>query len=119
MFGLRKTLGSLFGLNKVDDAWYEHLEELLLKADVGVATTDLLITSLRKAAKSQSITNADDLKEVLVQELSRLVSTNKSSTRNLVDCGRQWCWQNNHYWQTVPPFSSAGQIGVISGRRYL
>ncbi len=74
MFGLRKTLGSLFGLNKVDEAWYEHLEELLLKGDVGVATTDLLITSLRKAAKSQSITNAEDLKGVLVQELSRLLA---------------------------------------------
>ncbi len=74
MFGLRKTLGTLFGLNKVDEAWYEHLEELLLKADVGVATTDSLISSLRKTAKSHSITNSEDLKGVLVQELSHLLT---------------------------------------------
>lgn len=84
MFGLRKTLGSLFGLNKVDEAWYEHLEELLLKADVGVVTTDLLIASLRKTAKSQSITNAEDLKGVLVQELSRLLAPLESPTNPLV-----------------------------------
>lgn len=74
MFGLRKTLGSLFGLHRVDEAWYEHLEELLLKADVGAAISKLLITNLRKSAKLQSITNSEDLKGVLVEEISALLA---------------------------------------------
>ena len=51
MFGLRKTLSSLFTRHRVDEAWFDHLEELLIKADVGVATSTFLITSLRKSAK--------------------------------------------------------------------
>ena len=74
MFGLRKTLGSLFGLKQIDEAWFEHLEETLLKADVGITTTNTLITSLRKTAKAQSIKNAEELKGVLVQEIARLLT---------------------------------------------
>jgi len=68
MFGLRKTLGSLFGLHPIDESWFEQLEETLLKADVGIATTNVLIASLRKLAKSQLIQNAEDLKGLLVQD---------------------------------------------------
>ncbi|MFM2259770.1 MAG: signal recognition particle-docking protein FtsY [Burkholderiaceae bacterium] len=74
MFGLRKTLGSLFGLHPIDESWFEQLEETLLKADVGIATTNVLIASLRKLAKSQLIQNAEDLKGLLVQEISRLLA---------------------------------------------
>ena len=74
MFGLRKTLGSLFGLHPIDESWFEQLEETLLKADVGIATTNVLIASLRKLAKPHSIQNAEDLKGLLVQEISRLLA---------------------------------------------
>jgi fused signal recognition particle receptor len=74
MFGLRKTFGSLFGLHPIDESWFEQLEETLLKADVGIATTNVLIASLRKLAKSQLIQNAEDLKGLLVQEISRLLA---------------------------------------------
>ncbi|NCX39938.1 MAG: signal recognition particle-docking protein FtsY [Burkholderiaceae bacterium] len=74
MFGLRKTLSSLFTRHRVDEAWFDHLEELLIKADVGVATSTFLITSLRKSAKEHAITNSEDLKAVLVSELSHHLS---------------------------------------------
>ena len=74
MFGLRKTLGSLFGLHPIDESWFEQLEETLLKADVGIATTNVLIASLRKLTKSHSIQNAEDLKGLLIQEISRLLA---------------------------------------------
>ncbi|NCV93952.1 MAG: hypothetical protein EBW34_02460 [Burkholderiaceae bacterium] len=74
MFGLRKTLSSLFTRHRVDEAWFDHLEELLIKADVGVATSTFLITSLRKSAKEHAITNSEDLKADLVSELSHHLS---------------------------------------------
>lgn len=74
MFGLRKTLSSLFARHQVDETWFNHLEELLIKADVGVATSASLITSLRKSSKEHSITNSEDLKAVLIDELSHLLS---------------------------------------------
>ena len=41
MFGLRKTLSSLFTRHRVDEAWFDHLEESLIKADVGVSTSEV------------------------------------------------------------------------------
>lgn len=83
MFGLRKTLSSLFGRNQVDEAWFEHLEELLIKADVGVATTSTLIASLRKLAKSNSITNAEDLKAALITQITDLLGPLECPTNPL------------------------------------
>jgi len=84
MFGLRKTLGSLFGLHQIDETWFGHLEETLLKADVGIATTDTLISSLRKTAKTQSINNAEQLKGILVQEITQLLSPLESPQNPLL-----------------------------------
>jgi fused signal recognition particle receptor len=52
MFGLRKTLGSLFKSNKIDESWFDALEDSLIQSDVGLPTTEQLIGKLRKAAKS-------------------------------------------------------------------
>ena len=84
MFGLRKTLGSLFGLHQIDETWFGHLEETLLKADVGITTTDTLISSLRKTAKTQSINNAEQLKGILVQEITQLLSPLESPQNPLL-----------------------------------
>jgi len=51
MFGLRKTLSNLFNLQKVDEQWYESLEEALLLGDVGMSATQTLISQLRREAK--------------------------------------------------------------------
>lgn len=83
MFGLRKTLGSLFSRQQVDEAWFDHLEELLIKADVGVATSALLITSLRKSAKQHSIKSSGDLKAILIDELTALLTALEPSLNPL------------------------------------
>jgi fused signal recognition particle receptor len=40
MFGLRKNLGSLFKSSKLDEAWFDTLEESLIQSDVGLPTTE-------------------------------------------------------------------------------
>jgi fused signal recognition particle receptor len=72
MFGLRKTLGSLFKSNQTDEAWFDALEESLILSDVGLPTTEQLISKLRKAAKSEKTNNPDDLKQLLVKEVENL-----------------------------------------------
>jgi fused signal recognition particle receptor len=72
MFGLRKTLSSLFNRSKVDEALFESLEESLLLADVGIAATTELLTQLRSIAKKEKISDALQLKtrlETLIAEL--------------------------------------------------
>ena len=73
MFGLRKTLGSLFKSNQTDEAWFDTLEESLILSDVGLPTTEQLISKLRKAAKSENINNPEELKQLLIQEVATLL----------------------------------------------
>lgn len=65
MFGLRKTLSSLFNRQKIDEDWYESLEETLLLGDVGMNATQKLIKQLRSEAKLQKAETVDDLKNIL------------------------------------------------------
>ena len=73
MFGLRKTLGSLFKSNQTDEAWFDALEESLILSDVGLPTTEQLISTLRKAAKSQKANSPEDLQQLLIQEVAALL----------------------------------------------
>lgn len=73
MFGLRKTLGSLFKSNQTDEAWFDTLEESLILSDVGLPTTEQLISKLRKAAKSENINSPEELKQLLIQEVATLL----------------------------------------------
>ncbi len=74
MFGLRKTLGSLFKSNQTDEAWFDALEESLILSDVGLPTTEQLISKLRKAAKSEKASSPEDLKQLLIQEVASLLT---------------------------------------------
>lgn len=73
MFGLRKTLGSLFKSSKTDDAWFDHLEESLIQSDVGLPTTEQLMSKLRKAAKSEKTSSSEGLQALLIQEVETLL----------------------------------------------
>jgi len=73
MFGLRKTLGSLFKSNQTDEAWFDSLEESLILSDVGLPTTEQLMGKLRKAAKSEKANSSEDLQKLLIQEVAALL----------------------------------------------
>ena len=71
--GLTKTrqqlgtrLTGLFGAGrKLDEAFYEELETVLLTADVGVAATETLIEQLRKLARRERYTETAQLRQGL------------------------------------------------------
>ena len=73
MFGLRKTLGSLFKSSVIDEAWFDTLEELLIQSDVGLPTTEQLIDKLRKAAKSEKASSTEELQALLIKEVGSLL----------------------------------------------
>ena len=75
MFGLRKTLGSLFTSNQTDEAWFDALEESLILSDVGLPTTEQLISKLRKAAKSEKASSPEELKQLLIEEVAILLKS--------------------------------------------
>lgn len=75
--GLEKTrnnfLNSLINLNKrhnkIDDEYFEELEEILIMADIGVNTVMDIIDRLKTRVKKENIESADKLKEIIVDEM--------------------------------------------------
>ena len=71
---LGARLGSLFGAGrKLDAAFYEELETVLLTADVGVAATGHLLEALRTRARRDNCTEAAPLRTALHDEMLALL----------------------------------------------
>ena len=79
--GLQKTTSAftekmddlLRRYKKIDEAFYEELEEILISADVGVTTVMELIDDLRSEVKKQRIEDAGQLKPILSEKLVSLL----------------------------------------------
>lgn len=54
---------------KITDAYFEELEEILIMADIGVNTVMDFIDKLRARVKRENIIDAEDLKEIIVDEM--------------------------------------------------
>ena len=66
--------------NKVNDEYFDELEEILIKADIGVKTVMTFIERLRSRVKHENITDTEYLKEVIVDELFLIYVNNDSLT---------------------------------------
>lgn len=71
---LGKQLSGILGSGKIDENLYEELETGLLTADVGINATTWLLSTLRKQAKREGLTNATQLKEALKEALFILLA---------------------------------------------
>ena len=81
----RSRLGSVRGAfsgavsalrgGRIDAATWESLEEALIRADVGVATTDALVGRLRARVEAREVSGGDDLLAALASEVRALLST--------------------------------------------
>ena len=57
--GLFKKIGQAVGLHKVDDAFFDELEEQLILADVSAATAVDMVEELRREARKQGFEDAE------------------------------------------------------------
>ena len=80
--GLKKSRESWFSRmvqivqrRQLDESLWEELEELLISADVGVATSTSLIERVRAEASSRSLKEAEEVIDLLKAELVALLST--------------------------------------------
>ncbi len=76
---------SLLGVKytKIDDKFYEELEEILIMADLGVNTTMDFMDKLKKRVKEENIENFEYLKEVIVDELFLIYVGNDQLTSKI------------------------------------
>ncbi|HEY2492912.1 MAG TPA: signal recognition particle-docking protein FtsY [Paenibacillus sp.] len=68
---------------KIDEEFYEELEEILIGADVGINTVMKLIDELRAEVKKQKIENAMELQPILSQKLMELLRGDNDNEMNV------------------------------------
>jgi len=91
--GLSKTREGIAGKieqlvardGKLDDDFYDELEEILLQADVGVDTTWYLLDTLRQRVKKERLSNAIEARAVLEEEITLLLGGHPVPLNRAVD----------------------------------
>jgi fused signal recognition particle receptor len=69
------ALGGVRSRERIDDDTWEELEEALIRADVGVATTTELLEHLRARVKAEKVTTPAELLELLKADLVERLGT--------------------------------------------
>ena len=94
--GLKKTRDSMMGkvdallnsFTKIDEDFFEELEENLIMADVGAVTSSRICEELRKKVKEKGLSDAIEvkaaLKEIIAQMLEGDASLDLSTTPSVV-----------------------------------
>ena len=59
---------------KIDEEFFEELEDALILSDMGVETTEFIIYELRNRAKSKRLTDGNDVKEELKAIISEILT---------------------------------------------
>ena len=77
--GLTKTrnnivssIDSIFsGFSKIDDDFYEEIEEILIMGDIGVETTEKIIEDLKERVKENKIKDPQECKQLLIDSIKK------------------------------------------------
>jgi fused signal recognition particle receptor len=62
-------IATLFGATQITSQTWDELEGILIQADLGIETTQAIVTSLQKKVDSEGFTRAEELQQCLRQEL--------------------------------------------------
>ena len=72
--GFFRRIVGVFNTPKIDEEFWENLEEVLISADVGVKTSTRISETLRERVKSERLGNPDDMRAALREEMTAILS---------------------------------------------
>ena len=78
LFDKIKKIGLFKGFSKLDDEFYENLEEAMIMADVGVDTTLKAVEQLRNRTKAEKIKDVEGAKECMREILAEMMTVGDS-----------------------------------------
>ncbi len=82
--GLTKKVDNIIkSYKKVDEELFEEIEEILIMADIGVNTTMRIIEDLKDKVKENKISEANEIKSLLKDELKQLLSDTSNNELNI------------------------------------
>src|SRR3989338_458720 len=86
--GLSKTrngfilgLNSVIGRGKIDEDFFEGLEELLITADVGIHSTTLILQGLMEDVKKNKLKEPKDVEQCLKERILKIISYDNCSLK--------------------------------------
>lgn len=75
---IAKGLDNVFsGFSKIDDEFYEELEETLIMADLGVNTTERIIEDLKASVKKNHVSDPEACRELLIESIKEQMKTDE------------------------------------------
>ena len=72
--GFFRRIVGVFNTPKIDEEFWENLEETLISADVGVKTSTRISETLRERVKSERLGNPNDIRVALREEMAAILS---------------------------------------------
>ncbi len=78
---LSKLSTTFFGRTKIDDDFLDDLEETLVSADVGIATTLKIIKQFESRVAIEKYTGVSDLNRILKEEISTLLQSHNDKLK--------------------------------------
>lgn len=80
----RKSIAAGFdyifsGFSKIDEDFYEELEEVLVMADMGIHTTEAVIEDLKAKVKENHITEPSACKELLISTIKQQMTVDEAA----------------------------------------
>ncbi len=69
------------GFSRIDDDFYEELEEILIMGDIGVHATEEILESLKEKVKENKIKNPADCKELLISSIKEQMDVGETAYR--------------------------------------
>lgn len=87
---LKKTRDNISGkinsiinlFTKIDEDFFEELQEILITSDVGVQTSELICNKLREEVKKSGITDPKEIKNILANIISDILNNNSNLNIN-------------------------------------
>ena len=87
--GLTKTrdnivsgIDSIFhGFSKIDEEFYEELEEILVMGDIGIHATERILEDLREKVKENHIKQPNDCKQLLIESIQEQMRVEDTAYR--------------------------------------
>ncbi|MBR5121893.1 MAG: signal recognition particle-docking protein FtsY [Oscillospiraceae bacterium] len=78
--GLTKTkeslmgnINSLFTGSKIDDDFYDELEEILILSDIGARTSEDIVTKLKAKAKAEKLSDTEQVRQALKEIIAEML----------------------------------------------
>ncbi|MGH9281046.1 MAG: signal recognition particle-docking protein FtsY [Acidimicrobiales bacterium] len=109
-------LGSVRSREKIDDETWDDLEEALVRADVGMATTSAVLDDLRGRVKSEGIATPDELLEALKTDLKKTLAVADRSLRYEPGAPNVWLFVGVNGVGKTTTIGKVGQQQASEGR---